>query len=237
MNAPDKIFIFQDGDEHWYKPEEWETPPPNRVEYIRNDSLQHEQPELDLDKEFNDFLDNVEGMPRMWHSDEQLEWGKDIARHFYSLRNAALEKAAQHVYESWMGGSMDDVRRDMDEFGKMLGARKEGENKKTGIELIAEERKRQIEIEGWTKEHDAEHTNEALAQAAVCYATPSALRGYAYDPVIKARVPQLWPWDKKYWKPSPENRIKELVKAGALIAAEIDRLNAKKESLGPTNTL
>jgi hypothetical protein len=39
MNIPDKIYIFQDGDEHWYKPEEWETPPPNRVEYIRKDAL------------------------------------------------------------------------------------------------------------------------------------------------------------------------------------------------------
>ena len=52
MNAPDKIFIFQDGDEHWYKPEEWETPPPNRVEYIRNDSLQHEQPEDEIKREW-----------------------------------------------------------------------------------------------------------------------------------------------------------------------------------------
>lgn len=36
-----------------------------------------------------------------------------------------LEKAAQHVYESWMGGKMDDVRRDMVELGKVLNARKE----------------------------------------------------------------------------------------------------------------
>lgn len=36
-----------------------------------------------------------------------------------------LESAAQHVYESWMGGTMDDVRRDMVELGKVLNARKE----------------------------------------------------------------------------------------------------------------
>ncbi len=36
-----------------------------------------------------------------------------------------LEKAARNVYESWMGGSMDDVRRDMVELGKVLNARKE----------------------------------------------------------------------------------------------------------------
>lgn len=36
-----------------------------------------------------------------------------------------LEKAAQHVYESWMGSTMNDVRRDMVELGKVLNARKE----------------------------------------------------------------------------------------------------------------
>lgn len=44
-----------------------------------------EQPEVDLEKEFNIFLDSVEGAPRMWHSDEQMEWGKDIAKHFLEL--------------------------------------------------------------------------------------------------------------------------------------------------------
>lgn len=36
-----------------------------------------------------------------------------------------LEKASRNVYESWMGGTMDDVRRDMVELGKALNARKE----------------------------------------------------------------------------------------------------------------
>ena len=41
--------------------------------------------EVDLEKEFESFLDNIEGVPRMWHSDEQLEWAKDIAKHFFEL--------------------------------------------------------------------------------------------------------------------------------------------------------
>lgn len=36
-----------------------------------------------------------------------------------------LEKAARHVYESWMGSTMDEVRRDMVELGTVLNARKE----------------------------------------------------------------------------------------------------------------
>ena len=37
-----------------------------------------------------------------------------------------LEKASRNVYESWMGGTMNDVRRDMVELGKVLNSRKEG---------------------------------------------------------------------------------------------------------------
>ena len=58
-----------------------------------NKALQEVQCEIDtfevkevgLEKEFNDFLNNVEGVPQMWHSDEQIEWAKDIAKHFFEL--------------------------------------------------------------------------------------------------------------------------------------------------------
>jgi hypothetical protein len=85
---------------------------------------------------------------------------------------------------------------------------------KTGIELIAEERLRQVEKEGWTFEHDDEHKRGELAMAAACYANPC---DHDY-------IPEVWPWDIEWWKPTPDDRIRELTKAGALIAAEIDRL-------------
>lgn len=91
-----------------------------------------------------------------------------------------------------------------------------------GVQLIATERQRQINQEGWSKGHDKQHDQEELVLAAACYAIPSMVRK-AGD-MIKI----LWPWDMKWWKPSPENRIKELTKAGALIAAEIDRLLDKE---------
>lgn len=114
---------------------------------------------------------------------------------------------------------------------------------KSGVELIAEERRRQIEVEGWTPEHDDEHTNGELARAAICYARPSPKGG--------KRLKDEWPWDMSWWKPAlPEMtehfhgreqagdpvgisindeawrkaNIRNLVKAGALIAAEIDRI-------------
>lgn len=86
---------------------------------------------------------------------------------------------------------------------------------KTGIELIAQERERQILSEHWSAAHDDMHQDKELAQAAACY---------ALDYTQKYNLGRAWPWDSKCWKPTPENPIKQLAKAGALIAAEIDRL-------------
>jgi hypothetical protein len=88
----------------------------------------------------------------------------------------------------------------------------------SGVDLIAAERQRQIEQEGWTPAHDALHGSEDLAAAAACYAQPPVVRGQHGAP------PWLWPWSEADWKPTPNERIRELTKAGALIAAEIDRL-------------
>jgi len=95
----------------------------------------------------------------------------------------------------------------------------------TGIERIAAERKRQIEKEGWTSEHDEQHREEELALAAACYALPYTIR---HDEVgyfsWSKLLTKLWPWHMSWYKPDHDNRIRELEKAGALIAAEIDRL-------------
>lgn len=91
----------------------------------------------------------------------------------------------------------------------------------TGAELIAKERTRQIEKEGYNKEHDESHESDELIYAAVAYAIPHFWHSY---PSGRSRETEFWPWDFTYWKPSPDDRVKELIKAGALIAAEIDRI-------------
>ena len=108
---------------------------------------------------------------------------------------------------------------------------------RTGAQRIADERARQIAKEGWTPEHDDEHTEGELALVGALYATPVRL----YDKIQLGHVIQFtdpWPdswnldWDKRLEKRSPElttrARIRELEKAGALIAAEIDRLLRKR---------
>ena len=87
---------------------------------------------------------------------------------------------------------------------------------KTGIDLITEERNRQINVEGWTKQHDAQYQNAELFKAACCYQAAKRARaiwGNDYLPI------DTWPWDIKWWKPSPENRVRELEKAGSLFMA------------------
>lgn len=100
----------------------------------------------------------------------------------------------------------------------------------TAIDDIAAERRRQIEAEGWTPAHDDTHNDGELAEAAACYACPNPTMGkwfiqgpdgmmYPYD----RPIPQAWPWHPQWWKPT--DRRRDLVKAGALILAEIERLD------------
>ena len=98
---------------------------------------------------------------------------------------------------------------------------------KTGIELIKDERERQVSQEGWTAGSDDKHQPEGqLALAAACYALPERVRNIS-RPGLSAFLHMFWPWHEAWWKPTPNDRVRELVKAGALIAAEIDRLQRK----------
>jgi hypothetical protein len=88
---------------------------------------------------------------------------------------------------------------------------------------VLAERQRQIEKEGWTPEHDDEHRSFQMAEAAACYADAASYANlYGEAP---ARPSDDWPWDWKWWKPASPRRM--LVKAGALILAEIERLDRR----------
>lgn len=91
---------------------------------------------------------------------------------------------------------------------------------------VARERERQISVEGWTPEHDDEHTDGQLARAASCYAHYSATDGHqrAGQRYLEAGIsPVSWPFHASWWKPRDKRR--DLVRAAALIVAEIERLD------------
>lgn len=99
----------------------------------------------------------------------------------------------------------------------------------SGTELITAERQRQIEMEGWTPEHDDAHEMSELSRAAVTYSVLASKQ--AIIPGVSMERGAFWPWDALWWKPS-RDPIRNLVKAGALIAAEIDRLQRKQARHG-----
>jgi len=105
---------------------------------------------------------------------------------------------------------------------KALAAER-GKDQTDAVSLIAAERQRQLDVEGWTPEHDDEHDGDALAMAAVSYALPPDHYERTCGGDLEGYPPRPWPWNHAWWKPSPSDRVRELVKAGALIAAEIDR--------------
>lgn len=95
------------------------------------------------------------------------------------------------------------------------------ENLSPGASMIAIERYRQIATEGWTPEHDDDYKDAELAKAAAAYIDAGLV---AQGGDVSTFFPRDWPWERQWWKPSGDP-IRNLVKAGALIAAEIDRLH------------
>lgn len=107
-----------------------------------------------------------------------------------------------------------------------------------GAARIATERQRQIDAEGYSPEHDLHHTSEELAWAAAVYAAPERIfclnvrEGIDSDGVQQGTMTWHEPWPHG-WQQGTNGasdgvpgRIRDLERAGALIAAEIDRLLA-----------
>ncbi|EOI3343515.1 TPA: hypothetical protein ACSRG1_004877 [Klebsiella pneumoniae] len=80
---------------------------------------------------------------------------------------------------------------------------------------VLAERQRQVTAEGWTAERDDGYQNSELADAAACYEIHAHNQGFS--------TPAHWPWSQDWWKQTSPRR--DLVKAGALILAEIERLD------------
>ncbi len=80
---------------------------------------------------------------------------------------------------------------------------------------VIAERFRQQSVEGWTPEHDDQYGKSQLLWASSCYLL-NTIQPFN-------RIPMDWPWDSSWWKPT--NSRRDLVKAGALILAEIERID------------
>ncbi|HHK3059748.1 TPA: hypothetical protein ACQRN9_003596 [Pseudomonas aeruginosa] len=95
---------------------------------------------------------------------------------------------------------------------------------------VQAERRRQVEAEGWTPEHDDEHADGQMAQAAGCYALHAGGIGTDWPDGRQNGAALFWPWYKDSWKPTTPRR--DLVKACALALAEIERLDRAAATQG-----
>lgn len=88
---------------------------------------------------------------------------------------------------------------------------------------VLAERERQRRVEGWTDAHDDQHSEGEMADAAASYAGQWLPDQMVYDDGGEPKYPIMWPWNSEWWK--PKGRRRDLVRAGALIVAEIERLD------------
>ena len=87
-------------------------------------------------------------------------------------------------------------------------------NPSRALQDVADERQRQRDAEGWTLDHDDGHKGGELARAGACYALHAGTN-------LGGQTPLFWPWAKEWFKPKTARR--DLVRAAALIIAEIER--------------
>ena len=75
------------------------------------------------------------------------------------------------------------------------------------IDEVAVERKRQIEVEGWTVGHDDEHSTGDLLKAAISYGATAAVaieligngigkRANVLAKYATVDMPRTWPWER-----------------------------------------
>lgn len=159
-----------------------------------------------------------------------VELGCVVNREFTTDPKAPLVEALRQCVTSMLdsGYSKDSVV--IRAAALQLAAHQYGSTSPAASDVLAE-RQRQISAEGWTPEHDDEYDPGTLAAAAAAYTLHAADHLNPYSQGDGGdEAPVMWPWvPASTWKPTTPRR--DLVKAGALIIAEIERLD-RTASLG-----
>lgn len=173
-------------------------------------------------------IDRVFKYGAMTLEDPGIQYSPEQVMAFYANTYAELTNAAVEGPEEKDGKNLYTFRKAVGTKGASDGPVSQG------AALITAERLRHLSEEGWTPDHDDAHTDGSLALAGACYASVAAnwaLHGKPGLDYATFSTSFRWPWDRKWWK--PKDPVRDLTRAGALIAAELDRvLRLKGKSRG-----
>ena len=182
------------------QPVAWMHDQPNRVDVIHRD--------------VKDLLQRVPGSSR------GIYRPLDVSEHYTIPLYAAPVAQAQH--------SVPVAREQLERLVRILDAHNYAKDAEALMALLAAapgkevpqawldvqaERRRQVEAEGWTPEHDDLYCAAELPRAAAAYILNGA----------NDEAPAIWPFSAKWWK--PRDARSNYVRASALILAEIERLD------------
>lgn len=132
--------------------------------------------------------------------------GVDIGRHWLDLlTQLGLLNRAQRSPALW------EISQQGDDL-LVARAAQAGQVPQAWLD-VQTERRRQVEAEGWTPEHDDLYCAAELPRAAAAYILSGA----------NDEAPAIWPFVAKWWK--PRDARANYVRAGALVLAEIERLD------------
>lgn len=137
------------------------------------------------------------------------------------------DTAAKVDMEAWAFGNAQ-------QYTAEILARKRMPDVTAAMQDVTAERYRQRAIEGFSTDGDDKYVGFELVKAAVCYAQAASWKDKTrQENRARAYPPGLWPWADHWWKPAAvDDRRRDLVKAGALILAEIERLDRAAEKAG-----
>jgi hypothetical protein len=175
------------------------------------------------------------------YGDEMEAFTRDWCRYRYELEKATLAPVIELACEP----STHSLEDDFDHFVAYMGygdlppytlnAIKTGYEHGSArtspapwsthgaLDVLAE-RGRQVEREHCDSARDDQYKNYELVHAAVAYA------GWTEAYPLEGHPPPQWPssWSPKHWK--PKDRRRDLVRAAALLIAEIDRIDRSPET-------
>ncbi|MBP2843907.1 hypothetical protein J8655_00060 [Dickeya oryzae] len=200
-------------------PDEWASCSP---EYLK--SRRHacsEAPRVWCEEEKNHYH------PKNWPTDKSAPAVPDVSDLPERLRDACCFARTQEQLNSLLIDSL----RVIEGIAAMSGnSEQQLYMASAAARDVLNERKRQVMTKRFTPERDDTYTDGELVRAAVTYAYSSINCYTRGDGTIEMAMDWPLSWDESLWKPTGTRR--DLVKAGALILAEIERLDRLTEKAG-----